>query len=87
MIPSTVSSSLAGSSGYSGLTAVTRLKTNPRFRSAWVTVDAGLHSPGDVLRCLYCSAPEPQAPLPVADRNGRAVLVELPPGGVGIYAP
>ena len=56
-------------------------------RSAWVTVDAGLHSPGDVLRCLYCSAPEPQAPLPVADRNGRAVLVELPPGGVGIYAP
>ncbi len=53
---------------------------------AWVTVDAGLHAAGDKLACLYRSDPAPHSPLPVAAGNGRCVRIDLPPGGVAIYA-
>jgi glycosidase len=51
-------------------------------RTAWVTVDAGLHPVGESLTRLYGSA----AASAVEARNGRAVRVTLPPAGVAVYA-
>ena len=63
------------------------INTDPAAdRDAWVTIDATLHPVGDTLDCLYRSDQGPSLPLPVADLNGRAVYVTLPPGGVAIYA-
>ena len=53
-------------------------------RAAWVTVDAGLHAAGAKLSCLHRSGGA-TAPVPVEERNGRAICVELPPGGFAIY--
>jgi len=59
------------------------INTDPVLeRTAWVTVDAGLHAPGDVLEPLYGSTPASA----VEPRNGRAVRVTLPPAGVAVYA-
>jgi glycosidase len=64
------------------------INTDPAARQqSWVTLDAGLHGVGDTLQCLYASDPGARGPLVVSDRNGRSVWVELPPGGVAIYAP
>jgi len=67
------------------LCAINTDPTEPR--SAWVTVDAGLHRPGDELTCLQHSAPGPRDPLPVEPRNGCAVRLTLPPGGFAVHGP
>jgi glycosidase len=65
--------------------------------SAWVTIDAALHPVGATLGCLYGSdshhrgsdshhRPDPSHGLAVQDANGRSVKVQLPPGGVAIFA-
>lgn len=53
---------------------------------AWVTID-GLHnSPGERLRCVWSTDDERiGCALEIEERNGRAVHISLPPGGVGIY--
>ncbi|NLT56479.1 MAG: alpha-amylase [Actinomycetales bacterium] len=56
-------------------------------RAAWVTVDAGLHRLGDTLECLYRSDGGTSPSPPVVEGNGKAVRVELPPGGVAVYGP
>jgi glycosidase len=62
------------------------INTDPaNTRDVWVTIDAGLHSTGDVLRCAYRSDEGPHEGVQVADRNGKAVRLTLPPGGVAIY--
>ncbi len=57
---------------------------NPR--SAWLTIDASLHKPGDTLRCIYSgdSAQIGQA-LSVEPVNGRAVKLTVPPAGFVIF--
>ena len=55
-------------------------------RQAWVTVDAGLHRPGDVLTLLHAGRHGAVTHLPVEARNGAAVVVALPPGGFAAYA-
>ena len=52
-------------------------------RTAWVTVDAGLHAVGESLVLLYGSGSESVA---VEARNGCAVEITLPPAGVAVYA-
>ena len=55
-------------------------------RTAWVTVDAGLHRTGDALRCLYSTdAGEIGQTVTVEARNGKAVLLTVPPAGFVAY--
>ena len=51
-----------------------------------MTVDAGLHNPGDVLRLCHGSDPAQAATLSVEARNGCAVALTLPAAGVAVYA-
>ncbi len=55
-------------------------------RSAWVTIDATLHRPGDTLRCVYStdSAQIGQV-LPVEPRNGKAIRLAVPAAGFVIF--
>jgi glycosidase len=64
-------------------------------RTAWVTVDAGRpRAPGATFGCLYAfdpalastGAPTPLLPsLAIQARNGQAVQLTLPPGGVAVF--
>ncbi|MFZ1745352.1 MAG: alpha-amylase family glycosyl hydrolase [Nitrospirales bacterium] len=55
-------------------------------RSAWVTVDDGLHQAGHTLTCLYSTnAGQIGQETTVESRNGKAVVLTLPAGGFVIY--
>ncbi len=64
-------------------------------RTAWVTVDAGrIRPPGSRFTCLHAFDPAAAAagnptplfaPLVIEDRNGKAVQVTLPAGGVAVF--
>ena len=55
-------------------------------RTAWVTIDDGLHRTGDTLRCLYSTdASQIGATVMVEARNGKAVRLTLPAAGFAIY--
>jgi len=55
-------------------------------RSAWVTVDDGLHHTGHTLTCLYSTnAGQIGQETTVESRNGKAVVLTLPAGGFVIY--
>jgi glycosidase len=65
------------------------------WTEAWVTVDAGQHEPGDVMKCIYALQPpdteraEPARPdlkpVTVAALNGKSVRLRIPPAGLVIY--
>jgi hypothetical protein len=51
-------------------------------RSAWVTIDNRLHAAGDKLTCLHSTDPaQLGGSTTVEARNGKAVLVSVPPAG------
>lgn len=53
---------------------------NPR--TAWVTIDIGLHQTGDQLTCLYSTkALQIGTLLPIEARNGKAVQLTVPAAG------
>jgi glycosidase len=55
-------------------------------RSAWVTIDDGLHQIGQTLTCLYSTnAGQIGQETTVESRNGKAVVLTLPAGGFVIY--
>ncbi|MDR4489050.1 MAG: alpha-amylase family glycosyl hydrolase [Nitrospirales bacterium] len=55
-------------------------------RSAWVTIDDGLHQVGRTLTCLYSTSPvQIGQETTVEARNGKAVVLTLPAGGLVIY--
>jgi len=60
------------------------INTDPDLaRTAWVTVDAELHRVGERLTCVYSTDPGQRgAVVTVEARNGRAVLLTVPPAGV-----
>jgi glycosidase len=64
------------------------INTDPQGpRTAWVTIDDGLHRSGDALRCLYSTdAAEIGQAVTVEARNGKAVQLTLPAAGFVIYA-
>jgi hypothetical protein len=71
------------------LLAINTDAANPR--SAWVTVDRSLHSdlngPAGQLTCLYSTDPaQINTTTPVEARNGRAILVTVPPAGFVMFA-
>jgi glycosidase len=63
------------------------VNTDPNFASsAWVTIDNGLHRTGDRLTCLYSTDTGViGSTVQVAPRNGKAVFLNVPPGGFVIY--
>jgi hypothetical protein len=57
------------------------------LRTAWVTIDAGLHAVGSRLTCRYSTDPtQIGTQLRVEELNGRAVEVTLPPAGFAMYS-
>jgi glycosidase len=55
-------------------------------RTAWVTIDDGLHRSGETLRCVYSTdRTEIGRTVAVEARNGKAVRVTVPPAGLVIY--
>jgi glycosidase len=66
---------------------VLAINTDPHAATtAWVTVDAGLHVDGSTLDCLYSTAPEQIGTRTAVEaRNGRAVMLTVPPAGFVIY--
>ena len=63
------------------------INTDPeRPRTAWVTIDDGLHRPGDALLCLYSTDPlQVGQTVRVEARSGKAVSLTLPPGGFAVF--
>lgn len=56
-------------------------------KTAWVTVDHGLHPPTSQLTCRYSTdSGQIGATLSVQPQNGSAVEVTLPPGGFAIWS-
>lgn len=66
---------------------VCAINTDPdNPRTAWVTIDAGLHRPADTLMCHYSSNPAQRGTTTTVEaRNGLAVPVTVPAGGFVIY--
>jgi glycosidase len=66
---------------------VLAINTDPHsIRTAWVTIDDGLHRVGDTLTCLYSTDPaEIGGSTRVEARNGKSVLLTLPPAGFVAY--
>ena len=57
-----------------------------QVRSAWVTIDDGLHNVGEQLTCLYSTdVAQIGSKVDVAARNGKAVWLTVPPAGFAIY--
>ena len=55
-------------------------------RSAWVTIDDGLHQAGDTFTCLFSTnAVQIGQETTIEARNGKAVVLTLPAGGLVIY--
>jgi glycosidase len=63
------------------------LNTNPGApETAWVTIDASLHRPGDELRCAFSTdAGQEGSTTTVEGRNGCAVRITVPPAGFVVY--
>jgi glycosidase len=54
--------------------------------SAWVTIDASLHRPGDQLRCVHSSdAAQVGTTVSVEARNGLAVFLTVPAAGFVVF--
>ena len=57
-------------------------------RTAWVTIDAGLHSAGDKFQCVYSTDGSKVGSLVAAEpRNGLAIRIEVPPAGFVVMVP
>jgi glycosidase len=55
-------------------------------QTAWVTLDANLHQPGDTLACAYSTNPtQIGSKVPVAALNGRAAQITVPAAGLVIF--
>jgi hypothetical protein len=57
-------------------------------RTAWVTIDARLHTVGAKFKCTYSTDPtHVGSPTSVEGRNGLAISVSVPPAGFIIMTP
>ncbi len=67
--------------------ALAAINTDPhQARTAWVTIDDGLHRAGDRLTCLYSTdLAQLGKGVEVERRNGKAVLLTVPAAGFVVY--
>lgn len=67
---------------------VCAINTDPdRETTAFATIDDQMHAAGSRLTCLYSTEPgEIGQTIPVEARNGKAVLLTVPPAGFVVYA-
>lgn len=57
-------------------------------RTAWVTIDAGLHAVGNKFKCAYSTDPtQVGSSVAAQGRNGLAISVTVPPAGFVILTP
>ncbi|MEZ4860284.1 MAG: alpha-amylase family glycosyl hydrolase [Caldilineaceae bacterium] len=63
------------------------INTDPsQARTAWATIDATLHQPGEQLTCLYATDPaQIGSQVTVEPRNGLAVQLTVPAAGFMIF--
>jgi hypothetical protein len=63
------------------------INTDPAFEhSAWATIDDSLHQAGTALTCIYSSsAAQLHGKVNIANKNGKAVYLTVPAGGLVIY--
>jgi hypothetical protein len=55
-------------------------------RGAWVTIDNNLHDGGTPLKCIYSTEKQQIGlELKIANRNGKAVFLSVPPAGFVIF--
>ncbi len=55
-------------------------------KEAWVTIDNSLHNTGDRLQCLYSTDKKQiHQKVTVDARNGKSVLLSVPPAGFVIF--
>ncbi len=81
-----IHSVVAWSRTLDGREIVVAINTDPDIpTTAWVTVDGTIHGVGDTMRCAYCPGEENPCEVKVEPRNGLAIKVTLPPGGVAVY--
>jgi glycosidase len=66
---------------------VAAINTNPAGQeTAWVTIDASLHRPGDQLRCIFSTDASQEGTLvEVEPRHGCAVRIPVPAAGFVVY--
>lgn len=66
---------------------VCAINTDPDSeRTAWVTVDASMHTPGEILACHYSTNPSQTGTVTTIEaRNGLAAPITVSPGGFVIY--
>ncbi|CCH55676.1 Alpha-amylase [Fibrisoma limi BUZ 3] len=67
--------------------ALCAINTDPQSaRTAWVTIDNELHPAGSELTCLFSTDPtQLNTRVTVEARNGKAVKLTVPAGGVVVY--
>jgi glycosidase len=72
---------------FSGKEVLLAINTNySQSSTAWVTIDDTLHNAGDVLTCIYSTDSHQVGQVTKAEpRNGKAVLLTVPPAGFVIY--
>jgi hypothetical protein len=72
---------------FNGQEVLCAINTDPdQPRTAWVTIDHGLHDAGQELRCVYSTdLAQRGTSLTVEERNGKAVHLSVPPAGVVVY--
>jgi hypothetical protein len=64
---------------------VIAINTDPyESKTAWVTIDYDLHKTGDSLHILFSTDPARTAVDLVANKNGKAIKLTVPPAGVVI---
>lgn len=63
------------------------LNTDPHTpKTAWVTIDDGLHATDDNLRCIYSTEPAQEGTTVLVEpRNGRSLRLTVPPAGFVVY--
>jgi glycosidase len=69
-----------------GHEVVVAINTDPdNATTAWVTLDGTLHQEGDILGCAYCPGEDQPCERTVEARNGLAIQITVPAGGVAVY--
>ena len=87
MVESRLRSVVAWSRLFNDQEVLCAINTDPdQSRTAWVTVDDDLNRSGQELRCVYSTDPTQQGTsVIVQPRNGKAVLLTVPPAGVVVF--